>query len=204
MPKNTHTPAAKPDTAWFRHRLADRQMSQRELARKMGLDAAAVSLMFRGRRAMKLTEAGEIARLLGCTAEEIIQHAGVRIHSAGAKVAIVATMDGHAEVHFGSKLGTLPRPSGDLPATAGVIQCRTTGTPLEYMDRWLLFIEHPVRGVSPDALERLSACKLKNGIIWIAQVRRGYQKGRWNLAGPTTTASDVELEWATPVVLIVP
>ena len=51
------------DTNWFRDRLADRGLSQRALARHMGLDAAAVSLMLRGRRVMKLTEAAEIARL---------------------------------------------------------------------------------------------------------------------------------------------
>ena len=53
------------DTKWFRDRLADRGLSQRALARQMALDAAAVSLMLRGKREMKLTEAAEIARLLG-------------------------------------------------------------------------------------------------------------------------------------------
>lgn len=60
------------DTNWFRDRLADRGLSQRALARIMGLDAAAVSLMLRGRRVMKLTEAAEIARLLGVPAEDVM------------------------------------------------------------------------------------------------------------------------------------
>lgn len=52
------------DTKWFRDRLADKGLSQRGLARHMGLDSAAISLMLRGRRAMKITEAAEIASLL--------------------------------------------------------------------------------------------------------------------------------------------
>ncbi len=35
------------DTEWFRDRLASRKLSQRGLAKAMGVDPSAVSLMFR-------------------------------------------------------------------------------------------------------------------------------------------------------------
>jgi DNA-binding Xre family transcriptional regulator len=188
------------NTKWFRARLSDREMSQRELARRMGLDSAAVSLMLRGQRQMKLTEAAEIARLLGVPAEEVMANAGVRLGAGGAQVQIAGTMDGHGEVSWTTGLGKVPMP-GAVSATKA-IQCRTAGTPLDYMDRWLLFVGSPSDGVQPEAMERLSLVKIRKGMTSIAQVRRGYQAGRWNLSGPVAAITDVDLEWATPVVLI--
>lgn len=189
------------NTKWFRTKLSDREMSQRELARRMGLDSAAVSLMLRGQRQMKLTEAAEIARLLGVPAEEVLANAGVHLGAGGAQVQIAGTMDGHGEVSWATGLGkvTLPGPVG---SATKAIQCRTAGTPLDYMDRWLLFVGSPSDGVQPEAMERLSLVKIRKGMTSIAQVRRGYQAGRWNLSGPVSAITDADVEWATPVVLI--
>ena len=64
------------DTDWFQGRLAAKRMSQRGLARLMGLDPAAVSLMLRGKRKMTTTEAAEIARLLNVEVGEVMVRAG--------------------------------------------------------------------------------------------------------------------------------
>lgn len=125
------------DTDWFRDRLTQRKMSQRGLARALGLDAAAVSLMLRGRREMKLTEAAEVARLLGVPAEDVIAAAGVRISSSGALVPIVAWVDGQAEMHWEPTGENVPNPGAGLPATISAVQCKTAGTPLAHMDGWL-------------------------------------------------------------------
>lgn len=73
MRDNSHD---KIDTAWFRNRLQDIRMSQRQLARHMDLDPAAISLMLRGRRAMSAREAAEIATLLGVPVQDVVRHAG--------------------------------------------------------------------------------------------------------------------------------
>lgn len=65
------------DTRWFQNHLADVSMSQRRLAKVLGVDAAAVSLMLRGKRKMSAAEAAEIARVLGVSAEEVLMRAGV-------------------------------------------------------------------------------------------------------------------------------
>ena len=44
-------------TEWFKQKLAERKLSQRQLAKLMGLDPAAVSLMLRGQRKMTNEEA---------------------------------------------------------------------------------------------------------------------------------------------------
>lgn len=187
------------DTKWFRRKLTEREMSQRELARRMGIDSAAVSLMLRGQRQMKLTEAAEIARLLGVPADEVLTHAGVRLSSKGSEVPITGTMDAHGEVHWSAGLGTTAAPAGEFTKA---IQCRTAGTPLDYMDRWLLFVGNPASQVAPEAMERLSVVKIRKGMTCIAQVRRGYKAGRWNLSGPIVATDDADLEWATPIGLI--
>lgn len=64
------------DTRWFQSRLADKRLSQRQLAKLMGLDPSAVSLMLRGKRKLSAAEAREIARLLGVEASEVLMRAG--------------------------------------------------------------------------------------------------------------------------------
>ena len=103
MAKSTQT---HPNHQWLKDRLSERKLSQRGLARSMGLDAAAVSLMLQGKR------------------------------------------------------------------------------------------------VIPEAVGRLSMCKLKHGVKYIASPTRGYSKGRWNLDSPMAQLQDAELEWAVPVLLI--
>ena len=64
------------DTKWFQGKLLDKGISQRKLAARLGLDPAAVSLMFRGRRKMTVVEAKEIARALGVAVQEVLAHFG--------------------------------------------------------------------------------------------------------------------------------
>lgn len=65
------------DTRWFQTRLADRHVSQRQLAKRLGLDPAAVSLMLHGRRKFTAKEAVEIARVLGVELEAVVTKAGL-------------------------------------------------------------------------------------------------------------------------------
>ena len=67
------------DNRWFIGRLADKQISQRKLAKHLGLDPAAVSLMLRGKRKMSASEAADIARLLGVGTDEVLARAGAGV-----------------------------------------------------------------------------------------------------------------------------
>lgn len=73
------TAATVVDTRWFQTRLADRKLSQRSLAKVLGLDPAAVSLMLRGKRKMTAEEAVEVSRVLGVDVEEVLRHAGISL-----------------------------------------------------------------------------------------------------------------------------
>jgi len=195
------------DTKWFRDRLADQRLSQRGLARQLGLDPAAVSLTLRGKREMKIAEAAAIARLLGVPADEVMEHAGVRIASKNTLIPIGGTMDGTAEVHVDLKtLDAVPHPGGDLPEKAIGVLCKTEGSDLTHMDGWLLFakagFDEP--GIMPEAVGRLSFCRVKSGGIYVARIVRGMQRGRWTLHTPTGVMKDAEVEWAKPILLVTP
>lgn len=201
MPKITKKPTKAPNTRWFVERLADKKLSQRGLARAMGLDAAAVSLMLRGKRQMKLTEAAEIGRLLGRPASEVIAAAGIKLDGAKA-VPLMGTVDSSGEIApvAGKPTQKVPHPGGELPDDLYVLQVRNTG---HYMDGWLLYTSPPVReSVEPEAIGRLSMCKLTNGVKYLASPTRGYQRGTWNLEGPCTHIENARLDWAVPVLLI--
>ena len=195
------------DTRWFRDRLADQRMSQRALARNLGLDAAAVSLMLRGKRQMKISEAAAIAQLLGVPADDVMAHAGVRIASRNTMVPVSGWMDGTAEVHVDMKSGqAVPHPGGDLPDEAGAAVCRTAGTDLEHMDGWLLFTNRmdPAGGIAPEAVGRLAFVRIRDGVIYVAKLMHGTRRGRWTLQSPVGTMPDVEVEWARPILLVMP
>jgi len=192
------------NTQWFRDKLADKQLSQRGLARLMDLDSSAVSLMLRGKREIKLAEAAAMARLLGATAEEVLVNAGANVPKASDRVPVLGTMagDGHIIWQPAPVLGTVPRPAPELPEGTRAVQCRSAGSDLDYMEKWVFYIPEPRNTVEPESLERLSVVKPKGGAARIAQVRRGYQPHRWNLSGPAGSATDVELEYAVPILLI--
>lgn len=192
-------------TQWFKDRLAERHLSQRGLARAMGLDSAAVSLMFRGRREMRISEAIEIAHLLGRPPDEVMEAAGVDMRTRGQLVSLCGYVDGTGEIHTIDLADRkqIPHPGGDLPADIRGLQCRTAGTPLDHMDGWILFVAtNPTPGVPADAVGRLSCCKFESGIMYLAKPTRGYARGKWNLSGPAATAQDAALEWANPVLMI--
>ena len=191
------------NTEWFRDKLAEKQLSQRGLAKLMGLDAAAISLMLRGKREMRIAEAALIANFLGVSTEEVIAHVGPAKHEPS-PVPIIGIINGNGRVQWRDSLGEVPRPVGELPINVAAIQCRTAGTNLDYMDRWVLFIPEPHDDgqVRAECIDRLSIVRPTGGDSVLAQVRRGYAPGKWNLRGPVVNAEETGLEYAAPILLI--
>ena len=66
------------DTQWFKAVLAYKKISQRQLAFKMGMDPASMSLMLRGKRPMRMIEAEKMSAILAVPLDEILFHAGLR------------------------------------------------------------------------------------------------------------------------------
>lgn len=188
------------DTKWFRSQLAERGLSQRGAARKLGLDQSAISLTFAGRRRMHFPEAAAFASLLGLPVSEVLRHLGLPVDQGQQTVPLCSVYDGHGESHCigvdGAERIIPPQP---MPEGSTAVQCRTAGSPLEYMDGWIIFCEPPQEKIPLDTFCR---AKIRNGVRVIGTIRRGYRKGRYNITGPAGTMTDADIEWVQPVVSI--
>lgn len=188
------------DTRWFRDRLADNRMSQRELARKMGLDHASISGLIRGKRPMRMTEAGTIARLLGVPVSQVVEHAGLKLDEARQCV-VVGWVDGTSEAHidWNTESERVPCVLG-CPPRCVAVRFQTAATALDHLDGWLAHFVMPGDEVPADAIGRLCLVKLREGMTAICSVRRGYRPGRWNITCLIGGQMEsVDLQWATPI-----
>lgn len=70
---------ARIDRDWFRTKLTEKNRSQRGLAKHIGIDPGAVTLMFKGERRMQLHEAEAIASFLGEPVIDVLRAAGLPI-----------------------------------------------------------------------------------------------------------------------------
>ena len=84
-----------------------------------------------------------------------------------------------------------------LPEDGIAIQCRTAGSPLDWLDRAVFFCPKP-NGVDASILGRFAFVQIKDGPACMASVRRGYLDNTYNLIGPHTR-ENVRLVAATPV-----
>lgn len=147
---------------------------------------------------MKITEAADIARLIGAPLDEVLTHAGVHEASKGKQISVAGVHDDHEEVQWIDEGFSVPAPT-DLPEDAIAIQARTS----DFRDGWLLFLRQP-HGVSPDSIGRFCVSRLRNGVMMLGQVKKSYRPGRFTIENPRVTSADVELEWSEPVLLIQP
>lgn len=189
------------DTKWFRDRMAEAGLSQRQLAKKLGLDQSAISLTFTGKRRMQFKEAADIARLIGLPVSDVLKNAGVPVDDGKQTIPIAAIYDTHGEVHCIGYDGERVVPPMPMPPGSTAVQCRTAGSGLEHMDGWLIFNGPHVKPEQMP-LDTFGAVKIRNGVCVLGSVRRGYKKGRYNVTGPAGTMTDVDVEIFVPTMAI--
>jgi hypothetical protein len=186
------------DKAWFADRLAMRKISQRKLAGMMDMDASAMSLMLSGKRKMSAQEAGEVAKLLGVSVEEVMRHAGIAVAvNVEKSVPVVGYVNDRMEVRMGRPKGPL---TAAMPPECGK-GCQAlriqTGA---FFDGWLVFYQ-PNEGISLEAVGRLCIVRAvdeERGQLKF--VSRGYEPG-WHVLTSLRGGEPVHarLESAAPV-----
>lgn len=184
---------------YFDSLMAGKKLSLRALAQKMGMTHSQLSLTFNGARKLQLDEAAQLSSIFGEPLHRIVENAGVSVRpSSGRRISVAGVVrgDGTVEMHDNSVTERTSAPE-DLPNEAIAVQCRTSGTPLEWMDGWLFFCRQP-HEVEPGSLGRFSLCKITGGAYVVGSVKRGYQDGTFNLLG-TFSRENVALEAATPI-----
>lgn len=188
------------DTKWFRSQLAERGLSQRALARQLGLDQSAISLTFSGKRTMKFREAADIARLFTVPVQDVLRHAGVPIDQGEQTVPISSIYDGHGESRCIGLEGDRVVVPFPMPPGSTAIQCQTASSPLEHMDGWILFCHPPV--ADPIPLGQFCKVHLRRGVAVLGVVRKGYKPARYTVAGPAGIITDADIEWVSVIAAI--
>jgi transcriptional regulator with XRE-family HTH domain len=69
-----HPSQIKIDKAWFDHRMKEKKLSLRKVAKLMDVDPSALSRVFNGKRRMQVDEIGKIATILNESKSAVLAH----------------------------------------------------------------------------------------------------------------------------------
>jgi DNA-binding XRE family transcriptional regulator len=186
------------DKRWFQDRVRDADISQAKLANLLGIDRAAMSLTFSGRRKMQLEEAARIAEILALDVNEVLARAGVRLPKGPRSVPVVGVVDAGGRIHDKKGAGRV-NPIGDPPRETVAVRCEDRAAVIY---GWVLFFV-PQAAVAGDALERVSIVKAAEGTQHLAAVSRGFDAGTYNLRGlDGRMTENVRVASASPVLWI--
>lgn len=184
---------------YFDSLLAEKKLSLRGLATRMGMNHSQLSLTFSGARRMTLDEAANLANIFGVPLHKIVENAGVTVKlTNGRRVPVIGAVraDGTVEMYKSTTIERTTAPE-DVPADSIAVQCRMAGTPLDWMDGFVMFLRKPDE-IDPGSLGRVCLCRIKDGPVVLSMVRRGYRDNTFNLSGPFHQDSAV-IEWASPI-----
>lgn len=190
---------------WFKERLVELKLSQRQLAKRMKIDPASMSNMLAGKRSMTMDEARKIAAHFLLPVTEVMRQAGIDVHDDVRKVPIAGY------VSSGGLVTLLPTGThdevvapADVPAGGYAVQVRIVNN---VRDGWLYFVSG--QHVEPsEAMDKLCLVALKDGTLLHAMIKRGYKKGAFNLLLTGEESGKVmenkELAWASRTLWIQP
>lgn len=189
---------------YFESLMADRRMSLRALAQKMGMGHSQLSLTFSGTRRPQIDEAAQLSQIFGEPLHRVVEALGVTIAPAsGSRVSVVGVVggDGTVTMHPNGTVKRTMTPDG-FPPDVAAVQVRAPGSQLEWIDGTVMFFR-PSDGVDSSSLGRFCLVQVKDGPAAVAGVRRGYLDGSHNLVGPYAV-QNVALEWASPILIARP
>lgn len=172
----------KPNYQWFKDRIRDCRISQRQLAKQMGIDPSGLNLRLRtGKPPLAPAEIEALARLLNVPASEVLRNAGVQDGQSPrtGKVPVVGWADGDLKVHKGRGKERAEAPP-NAPAGLEAIRCQTASTRADSYDGAVMYFV-PTVGVPADAIGHLCVVTRPDGSILLRVVRLGYSRGTYNL-----------------------
>jgi transcriptional regulator with XRE-family HTH domain len=189
---------------WFVQRLAAIQMSQRKLAKLLGLDPTAITLTFRGERRITTVEVHTIANLFNVSVAEVMRQAGFDVSDDVHKVKIKGYIGDKSHVTLFDKppLDWAAAPA-DVPTDSFCLQVRQAGSS---NDGWLIFVSGE-KTTAENLIDRPALVELEDGTQMTCLIRRGYKAGTSNLYSLHGTAElheNQKVAWASPVLWIRP
>ena len=191
---------------WFVERLREKKISQRQLAKKLSLDPAAITYMLKGERRMTQEEAKNIASILLVPVTEVMRQAGIDVQDDIRKIPIAGYITGQSTVITiapGAE-DHIIAPS-DVPADSYAIQARTQMSQASFADSWL-FIVSATKSTPNTLIGKLCLAASKTGQLYIGILGRGYKASHHNmllfLSGQTI--ENMDLLWASSILWVKP
>jgi transcriptional regulator with XRE-family HTH domain len=183
-----------------------RGLTQEALARRVGTSVSEIHKLEVGKRRLTTDWLRRLGGALHCPAVELM--AGEEgdftvpvVGYVGAGEQVYA-IDDHA---LGHGIDSVTCPLELDPETTVAVAVRGDSM-LPIQDGWLLFYHRDYDGVPEECIGHLCVVRVADdGPVYVKQLRRGYSSGCFNLI--STNASPIEdarLEWAAPVLLILP
>ena len=181
----------------LRRLMERRGIKAKPLSKKAGLGETFVRDLFeRETQDLKLGNLRKLAGALDVSIEDLI---------GGAGVPIVGRVGAGASVIFEEA------PFGDVPTLPGI------GDPLEALEvdgtsmlpRYsagdVIYISRTRDGVDPEIVGDFCVARVTTGETLVKQLARGSRPGFWTLRSLNAEdIEDVELEWATPIIFVLP
>lgn len=168
--------------------LTARGISQRELAKALRVDPAAIHHLLHGKRKLRLDEVPAMADILSITPEEVLEHFGINLGvttlSPSMKgVKVEGWLDGTLTLHLeglrGKKEIPSPFPDKDIRA----VRAQTAGSEFYALDGALFFFRYSkLKGPDPDCLSKMCLVKVEGDErLKLRVLKRSYVSGRFDL-----------------------
>lgn len=169
---------------FFMDTMKDRQVSLREVAKKIDVWPAALSRSLDGKRKMQIPEAVRLAQVLNVPLADVLQNAGIQEAGAvGRRCNIIGHLIDTGVVKPVPE-GVIERTTvpDSLPDEVVAVQAHTANSQASYCDGWITFFaeeQHPASLIGHFVLAYLEDGTMRSGSL-----RRGYGTGTFNLIGP--------------------
>ena len=194
------------DKKWFQDKIRDAGLTQKALGDKLGKDPSTMSLLFQGKREFNAQLCADIARELRTTLDDVMKHAGLSLSvDPGKRIGICGFINGEAAITLQQGLGTTPAPDL-MPSDVAAYILRTTSSPIEMMNGWMLFAAREQDGDANSILDRTAIVTLAgDNRTLLRLVRRGSSSGLYTLTGiGQPPMHDVQLSSFRRVILLRP
>jgi len=181
-----------------------RKLSGRDVAKIMGVNASALSLMLRGHRKITNEEALQLSSLLNAPVSEVLRQAGVKVLDDVVQIRITGYIDQAMTVTFfpANTYDTVLGPA-DCPTNSYALQLRVNNNPV---DGWIYFVE-PNQASVADKIGQLCVIATATGEALVGIIYRGYRSGTYNVQNLVTLQmlrTDVSVAWASRIIWIKP
>lgn len=182
----------------LRHAMDRRGIKNKPLAKRAGLGETSVrDLLDNEDRDIKLGTLHKLAGALEIPIEDLV--------SSGATVPLVGRIGAGGNVEYAEVAGeTIARP----PGAGGALEAlEVEGTSMlpRYSAGDIVYISVGTHGVMVDDIGEFCAVRLKTGETYVKQLAHGSRPGFFTLRSLNADdIVDVELEWATPIIFVLP